>query len=287
MIKIGFIDYYLDEWHANNYPGWIRENSRLIGRSFEVAYAWADIVVNGVMDTGAWCDKYGVMQLSSIEELVEKSDCIFVLSPDNTEHHERLSRVPLMSGKPVYIDKTFSPDLASGVRMFDLARRHCTPVFSSSALRFASEFSNEIKCESFRKELDYVAVTGPGLYENYSVHQIEMMTTVIGTGASRIKSLSSASGRHFTVEYENGVLASILQIQQAPFQMLIQLKDGKGIFIEQCSGIFTRMIDAILNFFETGIPPVPEKETLEIMAIREAGYKALHHYDSWLMIERV
>ena len=26
-MKIGFIDYYLDEWHANNYPNWIREAS--------------------------------------------------------------------------------------------------------------------------------------------------------------------------------------------------------------------------------------------------------------------
>ena len=25
MKKIGFIDFYLDEWHANNYPAWIRE----------------------------------------------------------------------------------------------------------------------------------------------------------------------------------------------------------------------------------------------------------------------
>ena len=24
-MKIGFIDYYLDEWHANNYPDWFRE----------------------------------------------------------------------------------------------------------------------------------------------------------------------------------------------------------------------------------------------------------------------
>ena len=27
MIKIGFIDYYLDEWHANNYPEMLRELS--------------------------------------------------------------------------------------------------------------------------------------------------------------------------------------------------------------------------------------------------------------------
>ena len=25
MKKIGFIDYYLDEWHANNYPQFIKD----------------------------------------------------------------------------------------------------------------------------------------------------------------------------------------------------------------------------------------------------------------------
>ena len=27
MRKIGFVDHYIDEWHANNYPAWIRESS--------------------------------------------------------------------------------------------------------------------------------------------------------------------------------------------------------------------------------------------------------------------
>lgn len=35
MKKIGFIDYYLSEWHANNYPAWIKE----INPEFEIAYA--------------------------------------------------------------------------------------------------------------------------------------------------------------------------------------------------------------------------------------------------------
>ena len=26
--SIGFIDYFLDEWHANNYPTWLKEASK-------------------------------------------------------------------------------------------------------------------------------------------------------------------------------------------------------------------------------------------------------------------
>ena len=37
-MKLGFIDYYLDEWHANHYPTLLRE---LSGGEIEVAYAFA------------------------------------------------------------------------------------------------------------------------------------------------------------------------------------------------------------------------------------------------------
>ena len=37
MKKLGFIDFFIDEWHANNYPAWIREAKR--GTEFELAYA--------------------------------------------------------------------------------------------------------------------------------------------------------------------------------------------------------------------------------------------------------
>ena len=40
MKKVGFIDYYLDEWHANNYPNWLKEYS---GGRYEVSFAYGEI----------------------------------------------------------------------------------------------------------------------------------------------------------------------------------------------------------------------------------------------------
>ena len=39
-MQVGFIDYYLDEWHANNYPRMLKE---LTGGEVEVAYAYGQI----------------------------------------------------------------------------------------------------------------------------------------------------------------------------------------------------------------------------------------------------
>ena len=42
--KIGFVDLYLSEWHADNYPVWIKE----AGAEYEVAYAWAETDISPV-----------------------------------------------------------------------------------------------------------------------------------------------------------------------------------------------------------------------------------------------
>ena len=41
MKKIGFIDNFLSEWHANNYPGMICGNERAKALGLEVCYAYA------------------------------------------------------------------------------------------------------------------------------------------------------------------------------------------------------------------------------------------------------
>ena len=65
MKKIGFIDYYLDEWHANNYPTFFKQWTE----GFEVAYAWGQMDKPGGLTSAQWGEKYGVEVLSSMEEV--------------------------------------------------------------------------------------------------------------------------------------------------------------------------------------------------------------------------
>jgi hypothetical protein len=44
MKNIGFVDYYISEWHANNYPKWISD----VTDEYKVAYAWAEVDVSAV-----------------------------------------------------------------------------------------------------------------------------------------------------------------------------------------------------------------------------------------------
>lgn len=284
MKKIGFIDYFLDEFHANNYPKWIEENNEKFGRDVEVAYAWADTEVEGKLTTDEWCEKYNVERLSSIEELVEKSDYIVVLSPDNPEHHERLAELPLKSGKPVYVDKTFSPDLALGARLFELAEKHNTPMCSSSALRFSKEIIDYPDEKVNPDTIEFITTIGPGQFSNYAVHQLEMIVALLGPDAKRIKSHFTANGRVMMIEFAGGKMASMVQMAEAPFQVMIQTNDGATKFISECTEFFEGLIHEMLDFFETGKVAIPKDETLAIMALLEAGNKALEKNDVWVEV---
>ena len=135
--KIGFIDLFIDEWHANNYPKWIRESA--LKDEFDVAMAWEKYTPEGKKGLQEWCKEQNVTPASSIEEVVDNCDCICILAPSNPEVHEELAGYALKSGKPVYIDKPFAPDRAAALRMFELAAKYNTPLMSSSALRFSNE----------------------------------------------------------------------------------------------------------------------------------------------------
>ena len=125
MIKVGFIDYYLDEWHANNYVHMLHDYSN---GEVEAVYAWAEIdSPEGGLTTDAWCEKYGLTRMMTQEELIEKSDVLLVLAPRDPKKHEELANLALRSGKRCYVDKTFAPDHFAAKRMLDLAEQSGTP----------------------------------------------------------------------------------------------------------------------------------------------------------------
>ena len=137
MKKIGFVDYYISEWHANNYPAWIANACQKLGADYEVAYAWAELDVSPKYGetTAQWCEQKGVIQCNTLAELCEKSDVIVILAPTDPQTHLKYATEVLKYGKRTYIDKTFAPDLATAQQIFALGKKYNTPFFTSSARR--------------------------------------------------------------------------------------------------------------------------------------------------------
>ncbi len=274
-MKIGFIDYYLDEWHANNYPKLISDatDGRL---QVTLAYGHIDSPIGG-RTTDQWCRDMGIPRAETIDEVCEKCDAIIVLSPDNCEMHEELCQKPLRTGKRVYVDKTFAPDYETAKRIFDIAEKSNTPCYSTSALRYATEYQNI-------GEVDAIASWGPYSFDTYSIHQLEPVMMLIHAKPQSVCFVPGVHGYTLLIRFEDGRTATINGFDMhSPFMMNIALKD-KCCVVKVQSDYFGGFIKNLTRFFETGEGAVPHEETLRIMAVRGAGLKAAQKPGQWVNI---
>lgn len=280
MKKIGFVDYYLDEWHANNYPEFLKKQS---GGRYEVccAYGKIDSPIGG-MTNKEWSEKYGIELVDTIEEVIERSDVLIVLSPDNPEMHPELTDLPLKSGKCVYVDKTFALDKESAIAMFENAEKHNTKCFSSSALRFCTELKEIDTDKIYKLYTDGIG----GAYDIYAIHQIEPVMSIMKCRAKRVMALSDKNHPSMLIEFEDGRMVQMYlrANEEAGYRITVCEEDNTAGIYNLESDYFSLFIDAMIEFFDTGIIPVPKEQTIDVVSVIAAGRKAFETPFVWLDI---
>lgn len=274
MKKIGLIDYCLDQYHANNYPNWIKEYS---GGEMEVAYAWAMTDLPGRRTAEEWSKETGVPLCATAEEVIEKSDCLIVMSPDNPEFHEELCRLPFASGKLTYVDKTFAPDRATAVRLLEMAKAGNTPFFSSSAVRFALEYA-DLK----RDEIDTINSRGPG-FDTYLIHQLEPVISLMGPDVKKIMFVGTKDTPSLVLRFGDGRVATITQLGwECDFSLAVNYKGDHAVVLQGATDFYPRFLKEVVGFFNDGIPRVKPEETLQIMTILDYSKRAAVAPDTWV-----
>lgn len=280
MKTIGFIDYYLSEWHANHYPKWIAEASERIGEEFVVKYAWAEEYVSPIknVNTDEWCAKYGVEKCASIEEVCEKADYICILAPSNPEKHLEYAEKALRYGKNTYIDKTFAPDLATAEKIFEAAEKYGTKFFSSSALRYATELAELEGTKS-------VITTGGGSnLPEYIIHQAEMIVKLFGASEIlRVKAEPQGENQcTIRAEFEGGKECTMVYSSAYPFTACGEIADGVSKYAPAQSEYFAALIEDVLRFYLTGETSFDTRETLCVIKLREMAIKAKEQAGKWI-----
>ena len=271
MKKIGFVDYFISEWHANNYPAWIDRIAADMGVDYKVAYAWAELETSPVdgITTAEWCEKFGAEKCDTIDELCEKSDVIVILAPSNPEMHLRYAEAVLKHGKRTYIDKTFAPDAATAKEIFALGEKYGTPFFSTSALRYATELDAVDAPDS-------LLLTGGGSnLPEYFIHLGEMVVKKMGA-VKCVKATANGSQWIIQAKTASGKDATMIWGSSMPYGAYMT-KDGKETWKSLKSPFFDGLIADMLNFFETGKASFDPSETLEVMALRDAALTAVEN----------
>ena len=220
--------------------------------------------------------KLGVEVVDSIETLLKKVDVVLLETNDGNLHLEQALQV-FRAGKPVFIDKPVAGTLKDAVAIYKAADEFKIPVFSSSSLRW-SKNSFELRRGELVGRVLGADTYGPAQTEPshvdlywYGVHGVEMLFTVMGTGCREVVRVHQPDTDIVVGTWEDGRLGS--------FRGLRSGRTGYGGNAFGETGISTigpyegykGVVEAIVDFFRTGIPPVNAAETIEIFAFMEAA----------------
>lgn len=275
MKIIGLIDCHLDQFHADKYPGWIEQATE---GEMKVLYAYGMKDRENGVSNESWCKARGIELKATIEEVVELCDYLIILSPDNPEFHEELAALPLMSGKPTYIDKTFAPNRDAALRLFALAEQHGTSMYSSSALRFAAEYQ-----QAERVGIHSIQSWGPGRYDNYSIHQFEPIVSMMGSNPKRMMCIGTPETPAFIIDYGQGRQATVHHLgRDCPFMLGVSYESGICKVLQAESDFFQAFIRSMVSFFQTGKPAVEPQETIAVITLIEYGYVAAECPYQWV-----
>ena len=201
MKRIGLIDYYINEWHALNYPSFLKNVKG--DEDIEITDFYAEID-HPDLSSDEYEKRYGVHKCSSLEELCNKCDYLMVLYPDNPERKFEVIKKVIPYKKPVFVDKTFMNSFKEAKQTFELAKQYQTPLFTSSSLRYADEV---VALEA----TDSLLVIAPSVHlSDYWIHPLEIVVSKMGSGALRAKLSKSGVHHMLNIEYPNNKNALIV-----------------------------------------------------------------------------
>lgn len=222
----------------------------------------------------------GLEIVETIPQLLEKVDAVLLESVDGRIHLQEAREV-FKSGKPVFIDKPLSGNLAEGIAIIELARKHNVPFFSSSSSRFGEDLRSLIGHERLGDLLG-ATTWGPCSYQPgtpdfffYGIHGIEALYTLMGTGCETVVRSKGANHDIATGVWKDGRIGSYRSIVKGKADFGAVAYGSKGILQAGKAGSYAPLCREIAQFFKTGKAPVTPDETLEILTFMEAADESL------------
>jgi predicted dehydrogenase len=279
MLRIGFVDHHLNNFHANKFLALL--HGPLADLDARVSAAWESD------PTGEdWCAAKGVRRCDSAEEVASACDAIIVLAPDNIEAHPHLCSLVFPSGKPAVVDKFLATNPADARGIVELAQRFNVTLFSSSSLRFAVEVEAALEDAGAVSE---AFARGMGEWDGYGVHTLAMVLAGMGHDVTRLIDTGTASSACVTLEYRDGRRATV-EVRAAenmwealPWQF--GYRAGERYLtgtVADFDGFYANLMRRAVQFFRTGETPVSTDEMLRVVAILESAGRSRDAGGKWL-----
>lgn len=221
--------------------------------------------------------KWKVEFFGSIAAMCEKVDAVLLESVDGRVHLDQVKPV-IAAGKPVFIDKPLADTLEDAREIARLAKEAGVPWFSSSSLRYG-----EIATTMKYPDAVMVETWGPGPTEPthhleltwYGIHGVEMLYAMLGAGCEEVSMFSTPDTDIVVGKWRNGKLGTVRALRASSGYGAVVFRPRQVLQSNPKAGAGYRpLLVEIIKFFQTGTPPVPNEETLELFAFMDAAQRS-------------
>ncbi|MCI0534998.1 MAG: Gfo/Idh/MocA family oxidoreductase [Verrucomicrobiales bacterium] len=218
----------------------------------------------------------GIEIVDSIPKLLEKVDVVLLESVDGRIHLQEATPV-IKAGKPLFIDKPVAGSLADAIAIYELAKKHQVPCFSSSSLRFVPGIQELLKNEQIGTIVGATTWGSCTFQEGtpdmffYGIHGIEPLYALMGTGCETVSRIATKDTDVVSGIWKDGRVGTYRGIRANKADFGAVAFGSKGIRPAARGGGYEELCREICRFFKTGKSPVSAAETIEIFAFMEAA----------------
>lgn len=220
--------------------------------------------------------KYNVAITNSIKELLDQVDVVLLETNDGRLHAEQAFEV-IKAGKRLFIDKPIAASYKDAKAIFNFARQHNVPVFSSSSLRFTPAVQDIAAGKTVGKVLGAdvftpcsIEKTHPDLFW-YGIHGVETLYTILGRGCRQLVRTHTEDTDVVTGIWSDGRVGTFRGTRNGKHDYGGTAYGENGTTNFAAYGGYEPLLKEIVQFFKTGITPVQPEDTLEICAFMEAA----------------
>ncbi len=222
--------------------------------------------------------KYGIEIVATIPDLLARVDAVLLESVDGRVHLEQVKPV-FAARKRVFIDKPLAASYADAREIARLGRQAGVPWFSTSSLRYSPQVA-EWKGQPILGAYTW----GPAPTEPhhqldlswYGIHAVEMLYALMGTGCESVVRTSTDGADLVVGRWKDGRIGTVRGGRAGGSDYGAVIYGSKQARAYGSAGglLYGKLLVEVVKFFQTGEPPVPNEETLEVFAFMDAAQRS-------------